>query len=324
MTGTDRLDRRALASLERSSLRVSAFVCLAMAAVGIAFAVWSDSDAILLDGVFNGISFFVVLLSSRLAGVIETAGSPDFPFGYAHFEPLLNSVRGLLILTVSGFALVAAIQSLLSGGSGLDPVKGVGYAVVIGVGCAVMAVLQRRRARRTGSPMLVVDAKNWIVNGAITGVVGVAFLIAFLVQSTRFAWMVPYVDGILVIGLVLATVPVPLGILRNGTRQVFQMAPEEPVRRAVYDRVEKVLRGIATDESKLRIIRIGRFLYVAIHVMVAPDAATGGVPELDAIRDRLRESLSDLDERVIVEAIFTRDERYLNFDLLAPETGESV
>ena len=68
----------------------------------------SDSDAILLDGVFNGISFVVVLLSSRLAGVIETAGSPDFPFGYAHFEPLLNSFRGLLILAVSGFALFGA------------------------------------------------------------------------------------------------------------------------------------------------------------------------------------------------------------------------
>ena len=145
MTGPDRLDRRALAALERSSLRVSAFVCLIMSAVGIAFAVWSDSDAILLDGVFNGISFFVVLLSSRLAGVIETAGSPDFPFGYAHFEPLLNTFRGLLILTVSGFALFAAIQSLLSGGSRLDPVKGVGYAVIIGAGCLAMALVRTRR-----------------------------------------------------------------------------------------------------------------------------------------------------------------------------------
>ena len=126
MTGTLDVDRRALASLERASLRVSAWVCLAMASAGIAFAVWSDSDAILLDGVFNGISFVVVLLSSRLAGVIETAGSPDFPFGYAHFEPLLNSLRGMLILTVSGFALFGAVRSLLSGGSGLVPVKGVG------------------------------------------------------------------------------------------------------------------------------------------------------------------------------------------------------
>ena len=38
---------------------------------------------------------------------------------------------------------------------------------------------------------------------------------------------------------------------------------------------------------------------------------------------RLQDSLSDLGERVIVETIFTRDERYLNFDLLAPETRES-
>lgn len=323
MTGPVQLDRRALAALERSSLRVSAWVCLAMAAVGITFAVWSDSDAILLDGVFNGISFFVVLLSSRLAGVIETAGSPDFPFGYAHFEPLLNTFRGLLILTISGFALFGAIQSLVSGGSRLDPVKGVGYAALVGAGCLAMAVVQRRRAKRTGSPMLQVDAQNWIVNGAITGVVGVAFLVAFLIKATDLAWVVPYVDGILVVGLVLATAPVPIRILRDGARQVFQMAPEEPLRRAVYDRVEKVLRGVATDESKLRIIRIGRFLYVAIHVMVAPDAACGDVSDLDVVRDRLRESLADLDERVIVEAIFTRDERYLNFDLLAPAEPEA-
>lgn len=314
------LDRRELASLERSSLRVSAYVCLTMAAVGIGFAVWSDSDAILLDGVFNGISFVVVLLSSRLAGVIETAGSPDFPFGYAHFEPLINMVRGLLILTISGFAMFGAIRSLLAGGTGLDPIKGVGYAVVIGSGCLVMAGVQRRRARRTGSPMLAVDAKNWIVNGAITGVVGVAFLVAWLIESTSLAWLVPYVDSILVIVLVIATTPVPLKILAHGGRQVFQMAPEEPVRRAVYDRVEKVLRGVAAEESKLRIVRVGRFLYIAMHILVVPEARCEDVSDLDELRDRLRESLADLDERVVVEVIFTRSGRYLNFDLLEPES----
>ena len=137
--------------LERAALRQSAFVCLGMAVVGIVFAVFANSEAIMLDGLFNAVSFVAVLLSARLVMLIHSPGTDTFPFGYAHMEPIVNTLRATLLLTISGFALFSAVRSLLAGGSGLNPGGAVYYAVIIGVGCLTMAVIQKRRAVRTRS-----------------------------------------------------------------------------------------------------------------------------------------------------------------------------
>ena len=69
------------------------------------FGVWLDSESILLDGIFNWISFVMALVSLKVASLIERPGDEEFPFGYAAFEPAVNTVKAFLVLGVSVFAL---------------------------------------------------------------------------------------------------------------------------------------------------------------------------------------------------------------------------
>lgn len=294
-------------TLEYRSLIVSAWTCLAMSATGVLFAALTRSEAVLLDAVFNGISVASVYVSARLASVIHCRGDKTFQFGYAHFEPLVNTVRGLLILTVSAFAFLSAVKTVFDGGTQLKPGLAVIYSVVVGIACAVMAVFQRRRAALTQSPMVKVDAQNWILNAAVTAVVGVGFLVAFVLQRTSLRPVVPYVDSVLVIALTLVASPVPVRTVVENLRQVFQVAPDEATQQSVHERVREALGHVGTDETRIRMARIGRFLYVVVGTVVRNDYRCERVAALDDLRRRLERQLSDLNDQVVVDTLFTED-----------------
>lgn len=305
---------------EQHSLKISAWVCLLMAGLGIIFAAIARSEAILLDGIFNGISAASVYMAARLAAVIHCKGDKIFQFGYAHFEPLINTMRGLLTLTVSIFAFFSAVNNIINGGSGLNPGLAILYSVTIGTACGAMAVLQKRRAHQTQSPMVTVDAQNWIINAAITATVGIAFAIAFVLQKTPLKGFVPYVDSILVIILTLVTCPMPVRTIRDNVRQIFQMAPDEATQEAVHDRIRHVLEGVGTDDTTIRMGRIGRFLYVVLGLVVREDFQCRRVKALDDLRQRLEEKLADLNEQVVLDMVVTEDPKYATLRIV-PRTA---
>ncbi|MFC1763329.1 cation diffusion facilitator family transporter [Planctomycetota bacterium] len=306
--------------LEKDALHTSGWTCLIMFGVGIVFAAVTRSEAILLDGIFNGISAVTVYVSARLAGVIHSPGDKTFQFGYAHFEPLVNTVRGLLILTVSAFAFLSAVGSILNGGTGLNPGLAILYSVVVGLGCAAMAIFQRRRAKQTQSPMVLLDAQNWIINAAITATVGAAFLIAFFLQKTSFKGVVPYVDSILVIALTLVTCPMPIRTVLENLRQVFQMAPEQSIQDVVHQRIIQSLGEVGTEDSRIRMGRIGRFLYVVVGLVVKEDFRCERIRHLDELREKLERSLAELNEQVVLDLVVTENPEFASLRII-PKTA---
>src|SRR5262245_480844 len=98
--------------IEIRAFRISAAGFLMISVLGLVFAVLAHSQAILLDGVYALISVVMTLLAARVARLVEGPPTKSFHFGYAHFEPLLNLVRGLLIFAICAYAVGATIAVL--------------------------------------------------------------------------------------------------------------------------------------------------------------------------------------------------------------------
>ena len=170
----------------------------------------AESQAVLLDGMFNAVYVVVALVTLKVSRLVQRPDDRRFPFGYAYFEPLINAVKGLLMLGIAVVALVGAVDALIHGGREVAAGMAVGYAVfAMSIGFGVMAIMARV-ARTTDSPLVRADVKNWGINGAISSVVGLAFGTIFLLRGTRFSFLVPYVDPGLVTLMIVATLPVPL------------------------------------------------------------------------------------------------------------------
>ena len=217
-----------------------------MAALGIGFAMVTHSQAVLLDGLFSLIGAVVAVLTLRVATLVRKPDDESFHFGYAAYEPMLNLSKGLLIAMVGLFALVVSVDVILQGGR---PVRGgvvVIYAVIAAAGCLLIALIQHRLARRTESPLLEVDSRNWLMDGLISGAVAVAFLIVVLLEGTALAWFLPYADPAVVIVLVVLSAPLPIGIVRTNWSQLLGRAPGPEIQREARSRVDEALRGVVS------------------------------------------------------------------------------
>src|SRR6185369_4217869 len=153
--------------IEIRAFRVSAAGFLMVSILGLVFAVLAHSQAIMLDGVYALVSVVMTLLAAQVARLVERPSSERFHFGYAHFEPLLNLVRGLLIFAICAYALVATIEVLVRGGREIHAELGLLYTALSAVWSVGVSWYLRRLARKLGSPALAVDARTWLVDGVM-------------------------------------------------------------------------------------------------------------------------------------------------------------
>ncbi|MBT8461906.1 MAG: cation diffusion facilitator family transporter [Gemmatimonadetes bacterium] len=295
---------------ETRALRLSVVMSLVMAALGLGFGWISGSNAILLDGFFSLIGFAMALVTIRVARLVRQPADEHFHFGYAQFEPFLNTVKGLLMLGVAGFALAASIDALLHGGREIQPGLGIVYAAVALAGCLAVGAAQKRAADRLGSPLLSVDSKNWMIDGLLSGVVAAVFVLALILGRTSFAYVVPYIDPILVIVLILGIAAVPIRTIRDGLREILAFAPEPAVQDDVQRRVEGALADVPLSASHVRMMKVGRFLYVLNQLVVSPEFKVGSVADLDAVRARIAAAMEGVEPTPVVDTLFTEDQKW--------------
>ena len=86
--------------MERKSLYASVAANGLLCVLGFIFFFFTDSEAILLDGVFNIISLAMGFLSLNVVQFLLIPEDSRYHFGYVMFEPLLNTIKGLIITLV--------------------------------------------------------------------------------------------------------------------------------------------------------------------------------------------------------------------------------
>jgi cation diffusion facilitator family transporter len=294
--------------IEIRAFRISACGFLMISVLGFVFALLARSQAIMLDGVYALVSVVMTVLAARVARLVEGPSSQRFHFGYAHFEPLLNLVRGLLIFAICAYALVATVEVLLRGGREIHAEVAIFYTALSAVWSVGVFCYQRRLARQLGSPALAVDARTWLVDGVLyVGETG-AFVVYLLLQPTALAPWLRYADPIFVLIVVGFLMKVPITTIREAVREVLHRAPPPEVQHEVRRRVAAALTGLLVRKTHARMVEVGRFFFVLIHIVVDEGFGARPVSELDQIRRQVEQSLREVHDRVVLDVVFTADE----------------
>lgn len=293
--------------IEQRALRRSVWGNLFFAALGFGFAASSESEAILLDGFFSLVAFGMSLLTIRVAKLIQSPADDWFHFGFSSFEPMLNTVKGFLLLGICGFSLFSAINALLHGGRPINPGWALVYAVVAAGGAGILAVVQHRAAKATGSPLLAVDVRNWQIDSGLSGGVGVAFLVAFLLRDSQWTYLLPYVDPALVGLLVLLMIREPIKIVAEGIGELLAIAPEKEMQERVREEFARLVTDYPVEDFTLRMLKSGRAHYLLAHVVLKPDSQIQRIEELDAMRRRITTGLQELHPPWEVDVVFVAD-----------------
>ncbi|MBT9311844.1 cation diffusion facilitator family transporter [Leptothoe kymatousa] len=299
--------------LEQQALKLTILGNAGMVVLGVVFALISSSEAILFDGVFSGIHLAISLLSLRVANLLYQPEDQEFPFGYAMFEPLLNLGKGLVIALVALLALFSSVESILNGGRPIEAGVAIWYAIAASAGCLILAWKQYRYAQTSHSPILDVDAKNWLIDGLISGAVALAFGLILILQHSDLGHLVPYADPALVILLVFFVLPIPIQTVRENWAQLMGQAPEDALRQQVNDIVGNVLKPLPHEDYHLRPLMTGRLIYVQVYVKVNEQQAKAyGVAHVDKMRSQLYQRLQDAFPYLAMDLIVTCDRSWIH------------
>ena len=280
---------------ESSTLAFSAFMALLIGCAGIVATLASNSQAILLDGLFNLIYFSVALVTIKVSKLASRPDSESYPFGYSYFESLVNLCKGLLIFGVSIFALVDAVAALLTGGREISAGLAVIYALFATAACSLTAWVMQRSQRHVSSPLVAADKLNWLVNSVISGAVLVAFCLVMLFDRLGWRAVLPYIDSVLVIAVVVLCLGVPVRMASQALRELL---------------VARGLANIDTLEVRVRMVRPGRLLYVIVHVVLPKDLPEATLANQDALRQRIDEEVRRYYSPVVCDVVFTADNRW--------------
>ena len=303
-------------STERATLLFSSAAALVMAALGLGFALATNSRAIMLDGVFNAIYFGVGLATVRIERLVREPDNARFPFGHAYFESLVNAGKGLVILGISALALADSAMALVGGGRAIAAELAIGYALLAMALCGFTALVLRRAAVRFESPLVDADAENWALNAAVSGAVLAGFCLSPLLRAAGWPGAAPYVDPLLVAAVVIVFLGVPVRMARRAIGELLNRAPDPGVEAPVTAAIDAALASVPVRERHVRMVRPGRTLYVLVHVVLAADHGLDRLADLDGLRARVDAAARRVHPRVMVDVMFTADPRWA-----APSAG---
>jgi len=292
---------------EKKALLFSLAGMAVMAISGVGFALVTHSEAILLDGVFSTISMILAMLTLKVAEVVRRPDDEHFHFGYAHFSPMLNLIKALVMVGLCIFALLSAINAILEGGREMVLGLAVVYGVIATLACLAVAVILHKAAAKTNSVLVHVDAASWKVDTLISSAVLIGFITGYLVRGTSFERYLPYLDPAIVTVLVVIAIPVPLKILLTSMREVLMMAPPKGYQELVHDKIAKSLSSYPIENYRVRLLKMGDTINVLVHARPAADFVFRSWPAMDEIRARLNKDLEELPERAIVDLVFVGD-----------------
>lgn len=292
---------------------LSAIMAGLLGTVAVSFALLSNSQAILLDGIFNLIYVIIALITVRVSSLVVLPDNDRYPYGYAYFEPLVNAGRGLVILGVGLLALGDSLLSLFSGGREVTAGLAIGYAAFATLTCTLTLLLLRSAHRRVPGPLLAADVENWLINSLISGAVLLAFCTVPVLNHLQWATAARYVDPLLVTLVVaLFCLAVPARMTVAAIKELLNRSPPLVVRRPVEQAVAEVLSDTPVTCHRTRMVRPGRTLYVVVYLVLPPEASRQTLREQDRLREQLLTRLQTLTPRLVLDVVITGDERWLD------------
>jgi predicted Co/Zn/Cd cation transporter (cation efflux family) len=279
----------------RSEQRVLKQSIAATALVGtscVVFGLWVASRSIMFDGVYSLLDVILTLGSLAVSRLITRAGSRRFQYGYWHLEPLVLTFNSAMLCLLCVYALINGIDGLLGPGHAMKFEIGIVWVVVTGAACLALYFYVGAQARKVHSELLKLDAKGWLISGALNVALLIAFALGALAEHTAFRQSGLYADSLVLVVLALVMLPVPVSSCVRALREVLQIAPPELDRR-VREVVDAISARHGFAGYRSFVARTGRIALVEVHFKVPLDLPLGNIRTLDAVRSEIRAALGE-------------------------------
>lgn len=252
-------------------MTVSLYGNLLFVILELIMAIYTSSQAVLLDAVYDGIEFFMLLPSIFLIPLLYKPSNEDRPFGYMQVETLFVVVKGITMTAVTIGLISNNINILLHGGHMIS-FNTVAYfelfACILGI---IVSVYLKQKNKNLNSPIVTVEMEGWQIDSLISLGMAAAFLFPVLIPFDWFKPVIPYLDQIITIVLSMIMIPVPVKTVIAGIRDLMLMPPEEETIQEIKETVDPILHPYNYSDISYDIVRTGRKLWISVYLTFEKD-----------------------------------------------------
>lgn len=258
--------------LEGRSLVIAMWGNLFMAAAGIVAGVLSNSNAIMMDGLFSLIGFGSAFLGRRISQRVDAGPDKLRPFGYAADEAIFSTFRSLSLLGLVLFAITNAAKNIYSYFNGMTPeplnfAPMFVYFAVIGLTCIFLWAFHHFTWRKTGkvSSILRLESKAALFDGLITAAAGIGLGAIYMFRDGPLAPIAPIGDSIIVLLLCLLAIGSYVRDFRGGLGELANVvaSPEH------LATARRALRATLTEDGgtlqDMSVTKQGRSFLVTVY-----------------------------------------------------------
>jgi predicted Co/Zn/Cd cation transporter (cation efflux family) len=223
---------------------------------------------------------------------------------------MVLAFNGGTLMLLCFYAFLNAIDSLLGGGRQLNFDWAMAYAVLVCVACFGMFFYERHLNRRIGSDFVRLDIQSWLMSGAITSALFVAFAIAGMLKGTAYEHLAPYADPAVLAILTLVLVFVPIATVRKALHEILLITPPDLDAR-VRQVMDELIARHAFKTYTSYVAKVGRAQFIEIHIAVPPESPIDSVGEADALRREISEAIGGEGPQRWLTIDFTADPKWL-------------
>ncbi len=289
---------------EKNAIKLVLLGNVIIATIGITFFYLTNSHAILMDASYSFIDFIAALLTLKVVFLMSQQANQSQPFGYAIYEPVLNFIKGTLIMLVILVALYASVVSLLSGGRIIDAEMAVFYSIIVSIFAFTLAYLLYTINKEVKSSLVDVDLKGWFIGAFLSIAVGISFAISIWMSANGYEKWVPYVDPIVILILILVVLPLPLQILKENGLQILGRSENSKIADEIRQSIVQIVKNIHYLDMRLRYLKIGRMVNLQIYLQL-PDDTKMTLLEQDDLKLKLYQHFKKAEDYLSLDVSYT-------------------
>lgn len=298
---------------EQRSLRVGIWINLLMGSTGVLFSFLSNSDALLVDGLFSFINFGSTIIAGRISQTLARKADPEYPFGYDANETIYIMFRSLAIVGMLAFAFINAVDKVgtyLLGGSvpelHFTPI--LIYTIMMVVLCFGLAYWHHLNWRATGSRSNVLKTESTasVVDGLLSSGAGAALMMVTFLRGTALEGIIPISDAIVVMLLTAIMIFRPGKIMVDAVREMAGRSEDDATVARVRQKLDGILSASEFRLLAVSVTKLGRHHFVVAYIDGGEHACTG--QRMDQMRRLIRDGCSEVLDPVKTEIVYTARE----------------
>jgi predicted Co/Zn/Cd cation transporter (cation efflux family) len=303
-----------MTTIEVKTMGLILWAYLIMAVVGIGTFVFSNSDAVLIDGVFNFISALSMLAGIKIAKLVSQKPTKSQPLGFAMYETLYTLFKGVMIFGVIILAVISSITKIYvyitTGHSAHVNGKSILiYSFCMVVICLSVYLYLAYQSKKINNQSIMLHTEKIAVfqNTIISAAIGLVFLLIGFLENTILESIIPVTDSIVVLIMCVILISDPVKIIKNAFSELTIRDTHHDLRKKLIQATNSLLPE-SYNLSNISINRLGRTYYFVF--LINPLKSSLPIDEMDTIREQIKKTIKTDAPYSFVDIIFSNKEEY--------------